>query len=434
MLHSIRVPIFLDPVNQYELDEARETRAEWMIEAAKHEDDKWGKPEEASQADMQSLGSLSSDPLTNEEQSSSHDSDMMLFQDKEMVPEPMTSSRSRSDDMNGTSKATAVSAKREMIDFDEIAPVPAKPTPIQTPSTSEQNGSNPMTKKESTFMQNIDSMYGKNSNSSDSTSVTTSASTLSPASVSSNGSAEPMRYNLGSVSIPLSGSHSSSSDHNANNGGRMRGVVPTGSNDSFLELNSNVSKMFYTMKEEGGSHVPKPREKTPAAGKVPAPVTKVIEVLPPIPDVQLKPVEKVKETPVPVVVEKPILVKIPAIEKPIEKPKEIVQEPVKENIPVVEKEVQKVIEEKTTPSPPAEEDISNIALKTSKVVQPVTTNQSQEASLDCDDAVVEDTDNTKYSALDKLRQRKTGFTFIPPSVDSTVQVKFFGNQRIVIKK
>lgn len=401
-----------------------------MVEAGKHEDDKWGKPEEASQADMQSLGSLSSDPLTNEEQSSSHDSDMMSFQDKEMVPEPMTSSRSRSDVMNGTSKATAASANLEMIDFDEIAPVPAKPTPIQTPSTSKQNGSNPMTKKESTFMQNIDNMYGKNSNSSDSTSVTTSASTLSPASVSSNGSAEPMHYNLGSASIPLSGSHSSSSDHNAN---RMRGVVPTGPNDSFLELNSNVSQMFYTMKEEGGSHVPKPREKTPVAGKLPAPVTKIMEVLPPMPAVQLKPVEKVKAVPVPVVIEKPTLVKIPAIEKPIEKPKEIVQEPVKENIPVVEKEVEKVIEE-TTPSPPAEEDMSNIALKTSKVVQPVTINQSQEAPLDCDDAVVEDTDNTKYSALDKLRQRKTGFTFIPPSVDSTVQVKFFGNQRIVIKK
>lgn len=404
-----------------------------MVEAGKHEDDKWGKPEEASQADMQSLGSLSSDPLTNEEQSSSHDSDMMTFQDKEMVPEPMTPSRSRSDDMNGTNKATAASANHEMIDFDEIAPVPAKSTPIQTPSTSKQNGSNPMTKKESTFMQSIDSMYGKNSNSSDSTSVTTSASTLSPASVSSNGSSEPMQYNLGSVSIPLSGSHSSSSDHNANNGARMRGVVPTGSNDSFLELNSNVSQMFYTMKEEGGSHVPKPREKTPAAGKVPAPVTKIIEVLPPMPVVQLKPVEKVKAVPVPVVIEKPILVKTPAIEKPIEKPKEIVQEPVKENIPAVE-EVQKVIEEKATPSPPAEEDMSNIALKTSKVIQPVTINQSQEAPLDCGDAAVDDTDNTKCSALDKLRQRKTGFTFIPPSVDSTVQVKFFGNQRIVIKK
>jgi hypothetical protein len=415
-------------VNQYELDEARETRAEWMVEAAKHEDDKWGKPEEASQADMQSLGSVSSDPLTNEEQSSSHDSDMMLFQDKEMVPEPMTSSRSRSDDMNGTTKATAASVNREMIDFDEVATVPSKPTPIQTPSTSKQNGSNPMTKKESTFMQNIDSLYGQNSNSSDCTSVTTSASTLSPASVSSNGSSEPMHYNLGSVSIPLSGSHSSS-DHNANNGGRMRGVVPTGANDSFLELNSNVSQMFYTMKEEGGSHVPKPREKTPVAGKVPAPVTKVIEVLPPMPVVQLKPVEKVKAVPVPVIVEKPILVKIPAVEKPIEKPKEIIQEPVKENIPVVE-EVQKVIE-KTTPSPPAaEEDISNIA----KVVQPVTINPSQDVPLDSDDAAVEGSDNTKYSALDKLRQRKSGFTFIPPSVDSTVQVKFFGNQRIVIKK
>lgn len=411
-----------------------------MVEAAKHEDDKWGKPEEASQADMQSLGSVSSDHLTNEEQSSSHDSDMMSFQDKEMVPEPMTSSRSRSEDMNGATKATAASVKREMIDFDEIVPVPAKSNTNQTPSTAKQtagnnslSGSNAMTKKESTFIQNIDSLYGQNSGSSECPSVTTSASTLSPASVSSYGSTEPtMHYNLGSVSIPLSGSYSSSSDHNAYNGGRMRGVVPTASNDSldrsFLELNSNVSQMFSSMKEEGGYHVPKSREKTQLAGEVPAPVTKVIEVLPPVPVVREKPVEKVKAVPA------PATVNIPAIEKPIEKPKEIIQEAVKENIPVVN-EVQRVIEAKTVPSPsPVEENISNIALKSSRVVQPVTINQSQEAPLDCGDAAVDYSDHTICSALDKLRQRKSGFTFIPPSVDSTVQVKFFGNQRIVIKK
>ena len=270
-----------------------------MIEAAKHEDSAWGCPEDGNQQDAQSLESISSDYLTNEEQYSSHDSDMMSFQDKEIVTSnSYSASLSGSTDVNTTTRSSATSFDRELIDFNEIVAVSADQQPRHTNQTFSSSvppnagnnygsGSSNVTKKDNptvktTFLKNIDSLYDRNAEncnqaSSECPSVTTTASTLSPGSVSSNGSTEPtMHSNVGSYSmssrfsIPLSTSNSS--DINSNYGaGQMRGVAPTGSTDSldrsFLDLNSNVSQMFHTMKGESAQQVPKPREKKPVTGK-----------------------------------------------------------------------------------------------------------------------------------------------------------------------
>lgn len=495
-------------MNQHELDEARERRAEWMIEAAKHEDSAWGCPEDGNQQDMQSLESLSSDHLTNEEQYSSNDSDMMSFQDKEIVTEhSYSASRSGSTDMNTTTRSSATSFDRELIDFDEIEAVSADQQPRHTNQTFSSSvppnaggnnfssGSSNVTKTDNptvktTFLKNIDSLYDRNDQaSSECPSVTTTASTLSPGSVSSNGSTEPtMHSNVGSYSmssrfsIPLSTSNSS--DINSNHGGQMRGVAPTGSTDSldrsFLDLDSNVSQMFHTMKGESTNQVPKPREKAPvtkkAAGKEEKVVEKVKLVSVPVQAPKEKPVQKKQEI---------ILTKVATNVKPLEKANdEITQYALKgkeinpvlkedEEIAVVKQnnmidtqpmqdtkneggekmKLQTIIEDKTSLSPPfLKEDLPTGKEYSSSTTQPfgvletsknvpvplVTPHLTHEIApavhLSGDDAFTNYSANTKISAIEKLRQRKNGNAYAPPSVDATLQVKYFGHQRVVLKK
>ena len=480
-----------------------------MIEAAKHEDSAWGCPEDGNQQDMQSLESISSDHLTNEDQSSSNDSDMMSFQDKEIVTSnSYSASRSGSTDMNTTTRSSATSFDRELIDFDEIVAVSADQQPRHTNQTFSSSvppnagnnfgsGSSYVTKKDNptvktTFLKNIDSLYDRNAEnynqaSSECPSVTTTASTLSPGSVSSNGSTEPtMHSNVGSYSmssrfsIPLSASNSS--DINSSNGGQMRGVAPTGSTDSldrsFLDLNSNVSQMFHTMKGENANQVPKLREKTPVTGKA-AGKEKIVEkvklVSVPVQAPKEKPVQKKQEI---------ILTKVAANVKPLEKVnEEITQYSLKgkEINPVLKEEkvalvkqnnvidiqpmedtknegeekmkLRTIIEDKTSLSPPflkddlptGKEHSSSTAqplgvLETSKVVVAplVTPHPTHEIApavhLSGDDAFTNYSANTKISAIEKLRQRKNGNAYAPPSVDATLQVKYFGHQRVVLKK